>query len=476
MDQGEGMKILHAQIRNVLGIKELEMTPGSVTVIKGKNGRGKSSAMKSIQSAIGGRASLAELKNIHADGKPEVVLHLEDDDENGTEYIIKKTSSKTSVKKQVRDSAAFEDVKPPQRFLDTLFDGKLCNPMMFLKADDKERVNLMLDAIDLPFDMDALIGAMKLDPDDVPPVGENVHPLAAIAFIRDAVFQKRKGVNRDEKQKRASSDQLLREVPRKIDAVEGLEKKEAELEKMVVARAELLEKANSEHEKQRSEARGAASTMDSKERSEFELFAERVKREADEKIALAQSEMQSKIDKRAAETQAELAKLEETYQSTVESVEKSSADIDMAREEVGVLRERGEQLEKYKTLKEQARIFESDADDLKGLSERLSDALNAIDEYKANMCSDLPIPGLEINGKEVFVNGVPWDQLNTAQQIEIAVKIAVLRSRGQKLKIVMVDGAEALDQESFELLREHLEKEGVQAFVGMVDNCDLKVE
>jgi DNA repair exonuclease SbcCD ATPase subunit len=468
------MKILHATIRNVLGITELEMNPGNVTVIKGRNGRGKSSAMKSIQSAIGGGASLAELKNIHSDEKPEIVLHLES--EEGTEYIVKKTAKSTSVKKQVGESSAFEDVKPPQRFLDTLYDGRLYNPMVFLTANEKDRVDLMLDAIDLPFDMEALVESMGLDAEDVPPVGDGVHPLAAIAFIRGVVFEKRKGVNRDERQKRASSDQLLREVPRKTDDVEGLEEKEAQLEGMVAAKAESLAKANAAYSKERSEAVVEADTEINGHRSEFKLIEEKIRREAEEKIAAAKSEMQDKIDARSAALSEKLSQLEGTNAATIKAIDESAADIDRIREEVGVLRERGEQLEKYKTLKTQARIFESDADDLKELSQRLSRALDVIDEYKAQMCSELPIEGLEINGKEVLVNGIPWDQLNTAQQIEIAVKIAVLRSRDQKLKIVMVDGAEALDDESFGYLREHLEKEGVQAFVGMVSNCDLVVE
>jgi hypothetical protein len=104
------------------------------------------------------------------------------------------------------------------------------------------------------------------------------------------------------------------------------------------------------------------------------------------------------------------------------------------------MEERKEQAIKIETIKVQAREFENESEELINESQRLTEALDAIDLYKAQMCQNLPVEGLEITGKSITVDGIKWDHLNTAKQIEIAVAVAALRSQKQKLPIMFVDG------------------------------------
>lgn len=49
------MRIAKISIKNVLGIEELEIdSPGALTVIEARNGRGKSSTMEAIRAVVDG--------------------------------------------------------------------------------------------------------------------------------------------------------------------------------------------------------------------------------------------------------------------------------------------------------------------------------------------------------------------------------------------------------------------------------------
>jgi len=103
----------------------------------------------------------------------------------------------------------------------------------------------------------------------------------------------------------------------------------------------------------------------------------------------------------------------------------------------------------------------------------LTFALKALERYKAELCANLPIQGLDFTGGEVRVNGVPWDQINTAQQTKIAVQVSCLRFGDSDFRPVFVDGAEELDSENFRLLETELEEAGAQAFIAYVSRSKM---
>jgi hypothetical protein len=140
------------------------------------------------------------------------------------------------------------------------------------------------------------------------------------------------------------------------------------------------------------------------------------------------------------------------------------------------MRKEHEESIRTRTLHEEAHQFEVEAEHLQELSERLTAGLQALDAYRRSLADDLPIPGLEVDGEIIKVDGIPFDQLNTAQRIDIAVKIACLRAKDKSLPVLWVDGAEALDSENFGHLVEAVKSQGVQAFIGRVTDQDFKVE
>jgi hypothetical protein len=182
------------------------------------------------------------MKNIKTEGKPEIVIHIEGDEN----YIVKKTSSGTSVKRQVGDSEAYEDVSSPQSLLNQMFDGKMSNPIKFLDASPKDRVDLMLQAIELPYSFGDLCDRTQLKPEEFAPVPGKIHPMVEIDLHRLHVFNTRTGVNRDQKQKAASADQMFRSVPAETPEAEDIESAREQIETLMIAQSGLESESKAE--------------------------------------------------------------------------------------------------------------------------------------------------------------------------------------------------------------------------------------
>jgi len=361
-------------------------------------------------------------------------------------------------------------------FLNGLFDGKLSNPVAFLKAKPKERVDLMLEAIDLPYDETELFKQMGLSPQAWPKVGPGVHPLAAVEYHRGNVFNERTGVNRDEKSKRASAQELLQDTPADLPEVEDITEKETVLQGMRETRIDETARADAKKEKDITDAETKFDKIEAKANADYRAIEaklklemeDRLKKERDQTLeTIADAQNERDYDKRSAELE---------HEKQIALIDTMDPTIDELTSDIATAKERQKNVIAFEAIKKKAKMFESDAADLLDYSRTLTDALKALDAYKASMCSGLPVPGLEIQGNEILVDGVKWDQLNTSKQIEVAVKVATLRGKDKKLNIVLVDGAEALDAESLKLLREHLEAEKAQAFAAMVSNGPLEVK
>ncbi|HEU4589872.1 MAG TPA: hypothetical protein VFS13_03100, partial [Steroidobacteraceae bacterium] len=113
-------------------------------------------------------------------------------------------------------------------------------------------------------------------------------------------------------------------------------------------------------------------------------------------------------------------------------------------------------------------------EELKQDSQARTEALEALDAYKAELLASLPIPGLEVIEGKLFRHGIPFDRLNTQQQVEIAVEIAKLRAG--ELGLICVDGLELLDPEHYEAFRESAKESGLQLIVSRVSDGPLAVQ
>lgn len=493
------LRVTRVDLKWVLGATSMSIQPGKVNTLKGSNGSGKSTLLKSIQAGIGG-GDLAKIRNIHApeDEDSEVVLVLESAD--GEEYRVQKTGGKTAkVLKRVGDTAAFETIPRPQDFLSSLFDSRACNPIDLITAKTDQWATLLLEALDLELDRQELNGIIGDLAEHVQDLPDGLHPLEEVALVRDAIFRARTGVNRDQKNKAGAADQTRRNAPAKVPGDVTAEIKQGE--EIVARLAEVVgredEQADAAQRQAISAAAAAYELEEQKAKAAFQSEAKKLRAAHDAKAAELRADVERQIAALKAKTDsvvdalngstveqidaAEVIKdaaLEQARQAREAArfgTEAKKRDLAQAREKLAELRAVSESAIKAKALLAQAQQFEDESEALKKTAEQMTEAIEALDGFKRRLAGELPM-GLEIEGKNVKVNGVPLDQINTAQRIDLAVSVAVLRAKKARLPALFVDGAEAIDDDAFQLFVERISREDVQLFCGRVEAHPLEVE
>lgn len=419
-------------VKGVKGIDDMKVELGEhYTLFVGKNGIGKTSMLDAARNVILGSAALANIARV-VDGEPcepEVTVVLKSRD--GEEKRITKTAEKTPIiKSRIGTSAAFETLKRPADYLRTISDQG-ADPARFLTSPAKEQVEMLLAALKLEWDqaaVDNILGGFKsiVAADNLPL--EHLHPLQRVQAIRDSIFRARTGVNRDEKAKRSSSDQILRDAPAEIPQGIGerIEAKRAE----VNALRETLAKAQEEW------------------RSKFRAAEAAATAKRDAAIAAAKAAFDAEMataNQAAAEDKAALAEQQRQAEN---------ADANLT----ALLRDQNDAT-RAATMHETAAKFLRDAESFKDTADRMTATIEALDAFKAEMASDIPIEGLTITDGGIHIGGVPLAQINTAKRVAVAFSIATLRLKGLALRVLFLDNLESLDDEHrnvlFHLAKEH---------------------
>lgn len=437
------MKISHLKISNVLGIDELEFTPGGFNEISGKNGQGKTSVLEAIKSVIEGGHDATLLRRGAESG--EIVMVLDD-----KTTIRKRVTAKSSPVEVVQDG---QKQKRPTDIIKELTDMLSTNPVDFLRAPKKDRVRVLLETMPIEVDAEKLssLAGIPVDPE----AAEN--GLAVIDIVRKQVFDDRTGTNRAVKEKEATINQLQLAMP---DAPGGVEGSEDELR----AKVEAADQAKTaELERIRTKLDGIKSTNAEKLqalREETQTRIDAIKAEAAGRAEAINAE-ERRIEGLAGQQREKAIQL---HTDTVTPLNQALASIRGNREAHA---KREQALETVNTLEKELEVLQSDA-------VKQTKALSDIDDYKSKLLDALPIPGLEVRDGEIYRDGVQFDRLNTAQQVDIAVEIAKLRAG--ELGVVCVDGLELLDKDAFEAFRDRCLDSGLQLFVSRVSDDEFQVK
>ena len=429
------MNIQKIKIANLLGIEELEFDPGKFTLIEGRNGSGKTSILESIKHALNGGHDAKLLRN--GTDKGEIVLILDD----GVQLTKTVTQSKSDVKLLDKDG---NRINKPQTYIDKLIDMLSVNPVQFLTADKKNRVNYLLEAIPMKLTMEhlekSLNGMSGRVRDDL-----SGHALEVIGRIYKQFYDERTGINRALKEKTATMTQLKESVsefnysPNEItDKLKSIENKKGEMESK---KSLFLEQAVNHRMKK----------LDDEE----ERFQEEINKLRFEHEEIKQ-EIHNHFDTQKTEIQ---SRFEERYLPLLS--------------ELTLLQEQQKQYASHEKTRELVEQFYSECQKLKEESEKLSGALTGLDNLKENLLRDLPIQGLEIREGEIFCKDIVFDKLNTAEQVKIAVEVAKLRA--SELGIICVDGIERLDKDTFNEFKSKAIESGLQMIVTKVGDSELNI-
>lgn len=268
-----------------------------------------------------------------------------------------------------------------------------------------------------------------------------VRELAGLDFSeidekRKAAFDNRTLVNRDLK----SADARLKEMPRHEDAPEE--------EVSVTALAAELE-----------EARSANRTLEG-DRVKLAMMVK-----ANNDLAERIAELQATHDQQADQTRALKKKLkgrDEIETATlVAQLEGAEAANRKVRENEDAARVR-ETLE-YLALK----------------ASELSDTIEELDKEKVKMVKDaeLPVPGLGFGEDGLTLDGLPFEQASSAQQLRTSVAMGAAMNR--ELRVMLIDQGSELDPDNLDLIGEMAGEQDCQLWLVRVstgDECTVIME
>lgn len=406
------MKVTCIRIEDFLGISMLQVNQlGKMNVITGGNGAGKSSVLEAIKVAF--RSDGIEPKIIHnGSDRAEVFLHLD----NGVTIERKITTSGNTVK-VVADG---KPVSKPQTFLNSLFDPRIFNPVMFCLAKPAERRQTLLAAIKISLTSEFLAGQLGdlAGLLNLPGYDFTRHGLELLQQVQNDVYDTRAEINRDLTRLQKAIEQEKTELPETLNpeklAAFDYQARFAEYEAAVATvNAHAAHQAAIEQKRIRYDAI-------TREIAELEGRIASLKEEQ-ATITAEGSALRAKIDGYAAPDVAGMKRALDDYQQNQRLVVKLEA-----------IGKREAEYEQFKARHEQLDL----------LHRKLTTDVPRAVLAKAQ----LPAEGLEIRGDDIYLNGVSIDTLSSSEKIRFAVSIARFLSKDRELKLILVDGLEALDE------------------------------
>ena len=420
------LKIVGLEVENVKRVRVVEVHPdGSLVIVGGRNGQGKTSLLDAIEMALAGGRSIPPDPVRHGSRKARVSVDLGD-------LVVTRSFSPKGTKLVVttREGAP---VKSPQKVLDELCAAVSFDPLEFARAKPARQDEIIKQVLGLDF--------TRLDEE------------------RAQLYEARKDAN-----KRAKSlDAQLDALPEIEGSVPDEEVSAAELLAELDRRRAVLEDNDRQHH-DLNLLKSSARTLDTQAE---DLQAEIVdleqlltsKREELEELGARRSDLAKELIEKTAEVEA------------------------LVDPDVGAVREQLAQLDATNRKVREAqkkRDLEADLELAQQRAEKCTEAIEAIDEKKvlALEQADFPVPGLGFGDLGPTLDGVPLEQASGAQKLRLSVAIGA--ALNPRLKVMLVRDPPRLDSDSLKLLGELAAETGSQVWLERVsetgEGCSVVIE
>lgn len=416
--------IIRLQAENVKKLVAITVTPkGNVVSIGGKNAQGKTTTIDAIVMAMAGKRAIPSKPVRTGQDKAVIVLETQD-------YIVRRTigqredgSSTTTLTVSNKDGAQFPS---PQALLDQLLGDIGFDPGEFYRKHPSEQQRIVKELVGLDF--------------------------TAADAKRKEFFDQRTIVNRDVK-----SLQSRLAVMRKHDKVPEKEQSAAE----ITAR---MQKASEENQKIL-EAQAKPDII----QDQLDNLTEEIK-EATDKIERLKVELQKLEDERTVLLKTEQEQRRNLKEAIVEVGKLPDAvDLSSFQTEIQQLEETNRKVRENNAYNEVSQQLAAKEAEAKGLG----DAIDLIDRARVEDLSkaEFPIKGLSFDEQGTLIyNGIPLEQASAAEQIRVAMAIAL--ALNPKLKVVLIRDASIFDSETKAIVAQMAEEAGAQVWEEIVAERD----
>ncbi len=406
------MRIIALQSENVKRLRAVSIKPdGSMVVIKGQNGAGKSSVLDSIAYALGGEKLCPPEVIRRGQESAEVTLDLGD-------FIVTRrwTAGGSTLAVKSREGARYPS---PQTILDKLVGKLSFDPLAFTRAKPVDQVETLRKLVGLDFTI--------------------------IDLERERLYDERTVVNREV----AIIKGALARMP-EVDAPDH-----------PVSVAELLseqEKRLTVQKKIEDAQRAAKEATRKREQAHARV------KESEERIAMLERQLSTARGQLTADTEAFVAAEQAEDAAGGACMQLEAPDLDGIRAQ---LREAEGTNEKVRAKKVRAidekKLAAKEAD-----SKDLTTKIEAVDARKAASLADaqFPVEGLSFTDDGVTLNSLPLEQASAAEQLRVSIAIGA--ALNPKLRVILVRDGSLLDEKSLVLLAETAERLNLQVWVERV--------
>jgi len=425
------VKITALEVTDYKRVRKVAITPAAdkdIILIGGKNAQGKSSILDALTALFGGKRAQAADPVRHGAERAQLFVELD----GGKMTIEREIGPDGATTLQVRDPDG--PIKAPQAALDKLVGPRTLDPLAFLALDAKEQ----------------RVALMKLIPqaDRIDKLNES----------RERGFTRRTELGRDLKKAEGELARLPITDPGKpIDV------------------AALVEQAQRFADEQRAGERAvaAAELAGMKHTQERDRMRETNARIADLEKQLAEARALLERDAAAArvayEAYVEASKARDTV---VEAFEAKKAERDRIAKDLARADQHNQSVAAGVAEVERRKRAEAEVAKLKADTEELTKGLQLVEQRKAEILASakLPVEGLGIGDDGITFNGVPFAQASGAEQLRVALALAMSASPG--LEDVWVKDGALLDEEHLELIARLAGEAGKRVWIERVGARD----
>lgn len=461
---------------------------GKHVIISGKNGVGKSSAVDCLWAVLGGKTS-KDLPEPIRKGAESAHGRLEIGPAPGqVEYVVERFWTAKSCRLVVTAGDGSK-VSKPQALLDGLLGRFSLDPISFLARRDQDQLEDVL-AIAGKAPPVAEVEALLEEPFPARD-GESAYAYLTRLAGDDVgwVYDRRRDAHRVMMSKGAACHEQRSRL-----AALGGELKPAEKEQTATGILKEIEGLHQEQERRRDKGTEAAAARLVHRESAGRLDTLRVQRgrevaERDEITRQIQALERRKADHEKAITDLE-ARIAKGHPIVAEA-EVEALDLERAAEAMpdkttaiehllaiaGKVEHTNQGLTKRRLAGDELRRLLVEEEQATASHKTLDSCLESIRDMRGHLLDgvDLGVPGLEVGCGELRLNGVSFKQASGAQRLRTACAIAF--AQAPRLRLLRIDNAEMLDQESVSILLAVAGEHGWRVIMTRVADVDgLQVE
>ena len=481
------LRISEITIVDSYGIRLVKFYPGSITRITGPNSAGKSSVLKALAKIFEGGSD----PGIVRQGAERSIVEIKLDD--GT--VITRTCQPKRKRKgdtgQIEWTTTLEILQPdgtprnaPQTYINELGNLSAVDPSQILAINAtttpgrKLLAEILLRIMPISFESTAVQQAVQYrssvevprsDPDMLAlPVADSPLDLEGLKKFAAQVteLRRRTGQTRDDSD--GAINRLQQSLPPDSDKTDwNTALAEAEQYKTGVDTAIHERRIEIEAAKRDSIEASMAERAGKIERINADIEAKMLalEQERNERILYVRNEKDKIIQDVISMAECAIAALDT----------ESKPEADKAIAAIATAKERLASHHRAATLRQEIEIQTQTCRDSHWKYDQLTEVLERLDGLWREKLSSLPIPDLVVEGDQVLVGGIPWQNINTAKRVEIALQLCTLRAG--KLGLLMLDDCEHLTTETRTLLEQAITDAGFQLIEAIVsDEEGLRIE